>query len=402
MGVRDMFSNFLVRQVEKSKLYQSTVGNKIRMSSYYNANDDILQSSDVYELMQDISNQVALATPVVIGPNGEEIENHKLLTILKRPNAYLTGYEFAKLETNELLINGEYFPFTMDDELHLVNNVGIEIDENLNPRFKSGGTEIPSDSIRHIKNIGLNTTKGVGILTLAKNTLDGVMSAEKVLTDKYVKGGLLAFLLKLDANINPTNAAQSKLVKSILDQLESIDDARSVKMIPLGRGYEIEGLKSPVDDAAILNYLGVYKKELGKYLGINVDTYQALMKVDLEKAMMYLHNKAVRPILKNKSEHYSALFFMPDSGYRIEWKINILDFVPYSTKTNIAYNMVRTMITSPDDSREMLGFKRLNTEESSKLYVSKDLIDSKELSGATDDSLKGGDKSVESETDKDV
>ena len=80
------------------------------------------------------------------------------------------------------------------------------------------------------------------------------MSAEKVLTDKYVKGGLLAFMLKLDAHINPSNATQSKLVKRILDQLESIDDAHSVKMIPMGKGYTIETLKSPVDDTAILNY----------------------------------------------------------------------------------------------------------------------------------------------------
>ena len=35
-----------------------------------------MESSDVYELVQDISNQVALAEPVVIGPDGEEVKNH--------------------------------------------------------------------------------------------------------------------------------------------------------------------------------------------------------------------------------------------------------------------------------------------------------------------------------------
>ncbi|MDR4442626.1 phage portal protein, partial [Bacillus cereus] len=106
----------------------------------------------------------------------------------------------------------------------------------------------------------------------------GVMSAENTLTDKYKKGGLLAFLLKLDAHINPQNGTQSKLIKKILDQLESIDDARSVKMIPLGKGYEIETLKSPLDDEKTLAYLNVYKKDLGKFLGINVDTYTELIK----------------------------------------------------------------------------------------------------------------------------
>lgn len=45
------------------------------------------------------------------------------------------------------------------------------------------------------------------------------MSAEKVLTDKYSKGGLMAFLLKLDAHINPANGAQSKLINAVLNQI---------------------------------------------------------------------------------------------------------------------------------------------------------------------------------------
>ena len=140
------------------------------------------------------------------------------------------------------------------------------------------------------------------------------MSAEKTLTDKYKKGGLLAFLLNLDAHINPQNGAQSKLINAILDQLESIDEARSVKMIPLGKGYAIDTLKSPLDDEKTLAYLNVYKKDLGKYLGINVDTYTELIKEDIEKAMMYIHNKAVRPIMKNFEDHLSLLFMVKIQG----------------------------------------------------------------------------------------
>ena len=218
------------------------------------------------------------------------------------------------------------------------------------------------------------------------------MSAEKVLNDKYKKGGLLAFLLKLDAHINPQNAAQSKLIKAILDQLEQISDTNTVKMIPLGKGYEIDTLQSPIEDEKILAYLNVYKKDLGKFLGINVETYQALIKSDLEKAMMYLYNKAVKPIMRNFEEHLSVLFFGPNSDKRIKFKINILDFVPYSTKTNIGYNIVRTGITTPDEVADMLGFPRQNTPESTSIYISNDLSKMKK---ATDDSLKGGDENNE-------
>jgi hypothetical protein len=284
--------------------------------------------------------------------------------------------------------------------MHLASNVYTELDDRLIEHFKIGGETIPPFMIRHIKNIGTNHLKGIGLLELGRNTLEGVMNAEKVLTDKYKKGGLLAFLLKLDAHINPQNGAQSKLIKAILDQLEAIDDSRSVKLIPMGKGYAIDTLKSPIEDEKILAFLNVYKKDLGKFLNINVETYQALIKSDLEKAMMYLHNKAAKPIMKNFEDHLSLLFFGRDSGKRIKFKVNILDFVTYSTKTNIGYNIVRTGITSPDNVADMLGFPKQNTPETQAIYISNDLTKIGEKK-ATDDSLKGGDESDKEEGNAD-
>lgn len=399
MGLRDRFSNWIYNRLEKRM--KSELGGSVRFPSIYATDDNILESSDVYELMQDISNQLMLAEIVVEDGDGNEIRNDPALKILRNPNDYLTQAEFIKLMTNTYLLNGEVFPVYTGEQIHLAANVYTELDKNLKLQFKAGSTEIPPNMIRQIKNIGTNHLSGVGILNLGRRTLEGVMNAEKVLTDKYVKGGLLAFLLKLDAHINPQNAVQSKLINAILDQLEEIDDSRSVKLIPLGKGYSIESLESPVDDEKILAYLNVYKKDLGKYLNIDVETYRSLIKSDLEKAMMYLHNKAVKPIMRNFEQHLSVLFFGKNSSKRIKFKINILDFVPYSTKTNIAYNLVRTHIASPDDGREILGLERLGTEESTKLYISKDLVAGEDLGNATDDSLKGGDDNSKEDGKKD-
>lgn len=136
--------------------------------------------------------------------------------------------------------------------------------------------------------------------------------------------------------------------------------------------------------------INVYKKDLGKFLGVNVDTNTALIKEDLEQAMMYLHNKAVRPIMKNFEDNLSLLFFGKNSDKRIKFKINILDFVTYSMKTNIAYNNVRIGITSPDNVADMLGFPMQNTPESQAICISNDLSKIGEKQ-ATDDSLKGVD-----------
>ncbi|MEC3154487.1 phage portal protein, partial [Bacillus cereus] len=303
MGLRDRFSNYLYRKLENRGLFDTILGNSIRYGGRYVSSENILESSDVYELLQDISNQMMLAEIVVEDKEGKEIKDDFALKVLKNPNNYLTQSEFIKLMTNTYLLQGETFPVLDGDQLHLASNVYTELDDRLIEHFKVGGEEISSFMIRHVKNIGADHLKGKGILDLGKDTLEGVMSAEKTLTDKYKKGGLLAFMLKMDAHINPKNGAQSILIKAILDQLESIDESRSVKMIPLGKGYSIETLKSPLDDEKTLAYLNVYKKDLGKFLGINVDTYTALIKEDLEKSMMYLHNKAVRPIMKNFEDH---------------------------------------------------------------------------------------------------
>lgn len=391
MGLRNRFSNFLYRQAEKRGWFEDIYSRTVRYGSAYAGDDNILESSDVYELLQDISNQMMMAEINVEDSAGNEIKKDPALQALKKPNHYLTGSEFIKLMTNTYLLQGEVFPVLDGNQLHLAANVYTELDERMIEHFKIDGTEIPAFMIRHIKNIGTDHLSGVGLLQLGKNTLGGVMSAEKVLTDKYKKGGLLAFLLKLDAHINPQNAAQSKQLNKILDQLEGIDESRTVKLIPLGKGYEIDSLKSPIEDEKILSFLNVYKKDLGKFLGINVDTYQSLMKSDIEKAMMYLHNKAVRPIMKNFEDHLSLLFFGPNSDKRIKFKINILDFVPYSTKTNIAYNVVRTGITSPDTvASEFLGLPKQNTPETQAVYISNDLSKIGEKK-ATDDSLGGGD-----------
>lgn len=404
MGIRDRFSRYLVRQVEKRGLIEDSLGGSVRVNGWVANDENILHSSDVYELMQDISNQIALAQVVVEDQEtGKDITNHHILKLLRNPNKYLTGTEFMKLMVNTYLVEGEVYPFYTGKEIHIVSNVDSELDSNLEEHFKINGTEIPSTMIRHIKNVGLNHLTGVGLKQLGKDTLEGVMSAEKVLTDKYKKGGILAFLLKLDAHINPKNGAQSILINSILDQLEGIDDSRTIKLIPLGKGYLIDELKSPIDDAKILSYLNVYKKDLGKFLNIDVETYRAMLKTDLEKAMMYLHNKSVKSIMQNFEDHLSLLFFGLNSNLRLKFKINILDFVPYSTKTNIAYNLVRTMVATPDDARDnLLGFDRLFTEESMKLYISKDLIAGEDINKATDNSLKGGDDGGQAKGDSDA
>lgn len=382
-----------IKQLFSSKRSFDLFNNSFFNFGTYVNDDNILSSSDTYYLLKLISDQVALANFIVEDESGKDIytgQAAKVLKQLNNPNDYLTSYEFKKLLVNVYLLRGEVFLFHEGAQLHILDNVYAEMTNFGYEKYSLGGQGIPRYMIRHIKNIGVNHLKGVGLLDLARETLEGVMNAEKALTDKYKKGGLMAFLLKLEAHLSPMNANQNKTVKKILDQLEDIKDSGKTKLIPLGKGYEIEALESPVDDEKTLQYLSIYKKDLGKYFGLDKELLDKLEEKDMEQAMMKLFTSCLKPIFKNIEEHLTALLLGEDSGLKIKFRHDLLDFVGIKTKTEIAYNLVRTMIATPDDARKMLGWDPLNTEESSKLYVSKDLVGIDRLHEEAANALKGG------------
>ncbi|PFJ57001.1 hypothetical protein COJ10_28125 [Bacillus thuringiensis] len=144
MGLRDRFSNFLFKQAEKRGLFEDIFNNTVRYGGRYAGDDNILESSDIYELIQDISNQMMLAEIVVEDKDGKEIKNDSVLKVLKNPNNYLTQSEFIKLMTNIYLLQGEVFPVLDGDQLHLASNVYIELDDRLIEHSKVNGEEIPS------------------------------------------------------------------------------------------------------------------------------------------------------------------------------------------------------------------------------------------------------------------
>ncbi len=67
MKLRDRLSNAVYGFLEKRGWIEDIYGNVTRYSQRFVNDSSIMESSDVYELVQDISNQVALAEPVVIG-----------------------------------------------------------------------------------------------------------------------------------------------------------------------------------------------------------------------------------------------------------------------------------------------------------------------------------------------
>lgn len=164
MGLRDRFSNYLYTQAEKRGWFEDAMSRTIRYGGRYVNDENILESSDVYELMQDISNQLMLADIIVEDIDGNEVKNHTALRTLRNPNNYLTGSEFIKLMTNTYLLHGEVFPVLDLDQLHLATSVYTELDDRLIEHFKIGGEEIPGSMIRHIKNMGTNHLNGVGLM----------------------------------------------------------------------------------------------------------------------------------------------------------------------------------------------------------------------------------------------
>lgn len=394
MGIRSSLRNFLVKRLSGPTAVQDYLRNSIRYSQKLVSEDNILESSDVSEILNDISSQIAMAKMVVRDEQGNRCSSNAIKRF-RHPNGYLSQTEFMQLQANVLLLKGDLYLIDDGKDIHVVSQMYSEIDEDLIEHYYISGNEIPASLVEHVKKVGVRLDKGTGILDLAKQTLEGVMNAESTLNTKYVKGGILALLLKIDTVLNPKNALQNTTIKAMREQLEATSKPGETKIVPLGKGYEIGTLQSPIEDDKVMDYLNVYKPDLGKFFGINVDTYQAMMKADVEKAMMYLHNKSVRPLLQNLADHYSNLVFGDDSQYHIEFEINTLDFVSYSTKTTIAYNNIRSGAWSLNDVAEILGTPKSDDPLADERYISRDLVPLKDLGKIVEASIKpstkGGD-----------
>lgn len=385
MGIRSWFRKMKKRST-KADLGSSILAGQIAL-----ADDNILSSSDIYHYMTAISNIFACGKWEIEDEKGANTDDPNVLNVLNRPNGYLTGFEFKRLMANVYLLNGETFVVKDLNQLHIMKGIQPEITEQAIKQFRYNGYTLYQNEVCQIKNIGVSNNQGAGILDLAKNTLEGVMNAEKALTDKYKKGGLLAYLLQLETHLSPKNTLQNTMVESITGLLEEIQDEGKTLIIPLSKGYSIEGFESPVQDDKILEYLNVYKPELAKFLGFDPDAYNALLKNDLEKAAIYLKSFVVDPFVQNVCEHLTFLFYGADSSKRINLNIDIKKYLTMSQKITNVSSLIRTMAYTPDDGRVDMGLERLNTEESTKLYASKDLVGLDELADLNQSKMKEGD-----------
>ncbi|MFS0950896.1 phage portal protein [Enterococcus thailandicus] len=386
MGIRSW-----IAQKRNQRLSKELLGSSILSGQIVLGDETILSSSDVYHYLLAISNMIACAKWEIEDENGVNFVDDNVKKVLRKPNGYLTGFEFKRLLVNVYLLQGEAFIVKDNNQLHIMKGITPEITDQGVKIFKYDGYTLYQNEVCQIKNIGLSSNYGSGLMDLARNTLEGVMNAEKALTDKYKKGGLLAYLLKLDTHLSPKNTLQTSMVKMIQDTLEEIPDEGKTVIISLSKGYDIEGFESPVQDEKILEYLNVYKPELAKFLGFDPDAYNALLKVDLEKAAIYLKSFVVDPIIQNICEHLTFLFYGADSDKRINLNVDIKKYLTMSQKITNVQGLLRSMVYTPDDGRRDLNVDALNTDESTRLYASKDLVGLDDLAELNQSKMKEGD-----------
>ncbi len=389
LGFMSWFSRKFNRRNKYNK--HDLLGSSVLGGQFTLGDENILSSSDVYHYLLAISNMFACGRWEILDYNGLPSDDQSVLKGLNNPNGYLTGFEFKRLFVNIYLLQGEVFVIKAGNSLHLMKGVTAEITEQGRKIFKYNGEILYQNEVRQIKNIGLSNNNGYGLIDLARETLEGVMNAEKAITDKYKKGGLLAYLLQMETHLSPNNAVQNTMIRAIQGLLEEIPDEGKTVIIPLGKGYTIEGFESPVQDDKILSYLNVYKPELAKFLGFDPDAYNQLLKVDSEKAAVYLKAFVVDPIVQNICEHLTHLYFGDNYNKRINLNIDIKKYLTMSQKITNASNLVRTMIYTPDDARVDMDVERLNTKESTKLYASKDLVGLDELADLNKSKVEEGD-----------
>ncbi|WP_373749704.1 MULTISPECIES: phage portal protein [Jeotgalibaca] len=367
------------RALKRFNSLKKMFGSSILSGEVVLGDENILTSSEIYHYMTAIANMFACGKWVIEDREGTNKKSHECLKLLNNPNGYLSGFEFKKLLTNVYLLEGEAFIVKDGGALHIIKGIEPSINEFAQKQYNYNGNKLYPNEVAQVKNMGLSINQGVGIIDLAKNTLEGVLNAEHALNEKYKKGGLLAYLVELEAHLSPKNTMQNAMVEAVQEKLEEIQDEGKTVVIPLSKGYKIKAFESPVDDEKSLKYLSIYKKDLAKFLGFDPDAYSQLLKTDLEKASLYLKAFVVDPWVTNVCEALTNLLFKWEDNLQVSFYIDLDQFLTMSQKITNASNLVRSMVYTPDDGRVSLGKERLDTEESSRLYSSKDLIAADQL-----------------------
>jgi len=236
-----------------------------------------MQISTVYGCVDEIAKGVA-NMPVMVY-RGDELVTNDLTLLLKRPNPYMSGYEFFHFSAAVKCLRGNFFAYIVRDsgyrpiEMHPIPTA------NVTPWFKDGQlfyqvspfsnqyfqisipTVVPARDMIHFK--GLSTgdpLNGLDPISLHAETIGVSLSATKH-QGRAQKDGILKFLVKSESKLSPD---QAKIAKDSLNDI--IYNGDNIAVLP--SGATLEKIQLTPDELKLLEVLKLTKTQICEIFGV--------------------------------------------------------------------------------------------------------------------------------------
>lgn len=211
-----------------------------------------LELSAVWSAVSQISNSVAKLPLYVYGrKNGSntEIENHIIAKLLKKPNPFISKFDFFKTMVANLLLNGNAYAWIDRGSSNNINalwvlepsSVGVNLDPSgrkLTYYISINGKayQVPHTDIIHFKGLSLDGYKGLNPIDTSKESIGIAKASNQWLGSYYGNGTSTGDILEVAAQLN--KSAKDAIRAAWSEANSGLENAKKIAVLDAGMTYK--------------------------------------------------------------------------------------------------------------------------------------------------------------------
>lgn len=220
-----------------------------------------LELTAIWSAVDQISNSIAKLPIYVYRHNNggdTEVGNHKISKLLKKPNPFISKFDFFKTMVANLLLNGNAYAWIDRGTNNNINALWIlepsAVSTNLDPTGKkltynisinSRAYQIPHNDIIHLKRLSLDGYKGINPIDTASESVGIAKASNEWLGSYYGNGTTTGDVLEVAGQLD--KGAKDAIRSAWSEANSGLDNAKKVAILDMGMTYKPMNVNKIVD-----------------------------------------------------------------------------------------------------------------------------------------------------------
>ena len=306
-------------------------------------------------------------------PDGsrEQVYDHPLAKIFRRPNALQTWFEFVEQMHAGLLLRGNAYAVILRDargapvELIPINPDLVMVMEAgdgslfyqvtrsglyLINKLRAAPLAIPAEDVFHLRGLAFHMTVGANRVNMARDVI-GVAIAQILQAARWIANGALpSGLLKTTKQLS--DAAAKRLEQSWRSMFAGPDNTGAVAI--LEDGLDWTPMKLTAADLEFLSQSKFSVEQIARWFRMpphKLGMIEALNKTNQLQADQTYVNETIMPDLERWEQKFNVTFDLAAQGLEIDFDENRLLRADIQTRMNIGRLGVLSGLTSPEEWR---------------------------------------------------